>query len=60
MNLSSNARGLGQMYARLPKHSIACIPCRHVVFPMLLWLYLRCRDALFCNGAGSTVWVGLV
>ena len=43
MNLSSIARGLGQMYARLPGRTmLAC----HVVFSMLLWLYMRAAEVL--------------
>ena len=33
----------------------------HVVFSMLLWLYMRCRSALFCNGAAPQCgWAGLM
>ena len=58
VNLSSLARGLGRMYAHLRGRSLlAC----HVVFSMLLWLYMRCRSALFCNGAAPQCgWVGLI
>ena len=33
----------------------------HVVFSMLLWLYIRCRSAVFCNGAAPQCgWAGLM
>ena len=36
------------------------LPC-HVVLSMLMWLYMRFRSALFCNGAAPQCgWSGLM